>query len=60
MLTSAFAKKHQIAEEHLHHNPADRGLVLILVSRMVATVWDVKRSSAGKIQNLEAKRPYML
>lgn len=52
-------KKHQIAEEHLRRHPTARGLFLILVSRSVATVWDVKRSAAGKIQNLEAQRAYI-
>lgn len=52
-------RKHLIAEEHLKKNPCIRGLFLILVGRAVATVWDVKRSSSGVIQNLEAKRPFI-
>jgi len=52
-------RKHLIAEEHLKKNPCVRGLFLILVGRAVATVWDVKRSSTGVIQNLEAKRPFI-
>jgi hypothetical protein len=52
-------RKHLIAEEHLKKNPCIRGLFLILVGRAVATVWDVKRSSTGVIQNLEAKRPFI-
>ena len=52
-------RKHLIAEEHLKKNPCIRGLFLILVGRAVATVWQVKRSSSGVIQNLEAKRPFI-
>ena len=52
-------KKHQMAEEHLRNQPTVRGLFLILVSRAVATVWEVKRSPRGVIQNLEAKWPYI-
>jgi hypothetical protein len=52
-------RKHLIAEEHLKKNPCIRGLFLILVGRAVATVWHVKRSSSGVIQNLEAKRPFI-
>jgi hypothetical protein len=52
-------KKHQIAEERLRNNPTVRGLFLILVSRAVATVWEVKRSHRGVIQNLVAKWPYI-
>ena len=52
-------RKHEIAEEHLQKNPSVRGLFLILVGRAVATVWDVKRSSSGVIQNLEVKRPFI-
>src|SRR6266403_6217461 len=52
-------RKHLIAEEHLKKNPCIRGLFLILVGRAVATVWDVKRSNTGVIQNLEAKRPFI-
>jgi len=51
--------KHKIAEEHLNKNPAVRGVFLILVGRAVATVWDVKRSSGGVIQNLAAKRAFV-
>ena len=51
--------KHRIAEQHLEKNPAVQGLFLILVSRSVATVWEVKRSRAGVIQNLEARRPFI-
>lgn len=52
-------RKHEIAEEHLKNNPGVRGVFLILVGRAVATVWDVKRSSGGVIQNLEAKRTFV-
>jgi hypothetical protein len=52
-------KKHQIAEERLRNNPTVRGLFLILVSRAVATVWEVKRSHRGVIQNLVARWPYI-
>jgi hypothetical protein len=51
--------KHEIAEEYLKTHPGVGGLFLILVGRAVATVWTVKRSHRGLIQNLEAKPRYI-
>jgi hypothetical protein len=51
--------KHEIAEQYLKSHPAVWGLFLILVGRAVATVWTVKRSHRGLIQNLEAKPRYI-
>jgi hypothetical protein len=52
-------RKHQIAEEHLEKNPSARGLFMILVARAPATVWEVRRSRQGVIQNLESKRAFI-
>jgi len=52
-------RKHEVAEEYLKNHPEARGVFLILVGRAVATVWDVKRSSSGVLQNLEAKRAFV-
>ena len=52
-------RKHAIAAEHLKKNPGVQGLFLILVGRAMATVWEVKRSPQGVIQNLQTKRPYI-
>jgi len=52
-------RKHLIAEEYLQKNPAVKGLFLILVSRAVATVWTVKRSASGVLQNLESRKPFV-
>ena len=52
-------RKHEIAEEHLEKNPSVRGLFMILVARAPATVWEVRRSKQGIIQNLESKRAFI-
>lgn len=52
-------RKHEIAAAHLKKNPNVRGVFLVLVGRAVATVWDVKRSPQGVIQNLQTKRSYI-
>ena len=52
-------RKHEIAAAHLKRNPNVRGVFLVLVGRAVATVWDVKRSPQGVIQNLQTKRPFI-
>ena len=50
-------RKHEIAAAHLKKNPNVRGVFLVLVGRAVATLWEVKRSRQGVIQNLQTKRP---
>jgi hypothetical protein len=52
-------RKHQIAEQYLQEHPCARGLFLILVSRAMASLWDVQRSKQGVICNLEAKRAFI-
>jgi hypothetical protein len=52
-------RKHQIAEQHLREHLRARGLFLILVSRAMATVWEVERSKDGVICNLAAKRAFI-
>jgi hypothetical protein len=52
-------RKHEIAEEYLEKNPSVRGLFMILVARAPATVWEVRRSKQGIIQNLESKRAFI-
>ena len=56
---SSKQRKHKIAEQYLQENPCARGLFLILVSRAMATMWEVQRSSQGVICNLEAKRAFI-
>ena len=52
-------RKHEVAEQYLRNHPAVHGVFLILVGRAMATVWDVKRSTSGVLQNLEAKRAFI-
>ena len=52
-------RKHEIAEEYLATHPTVQGLFLILVSRAIAPVWEVERSSAGQIRNIRSKKPYV-
>ncbi len=52
-------RKHEIAEEYLSTHPTVQGLFLILVSRAIAPVWEVERSSAGQIRNIRSKKPYV-
>jgi hypothetical protein len=52
-------RKHQIAEEYLQKNASIRGLFMILVARAPASVWEVRRSKQGVIQNLESKRAFI-
>ena len=52
-------RKHEIAEEYLSTQPTVQGLFLILVSRAVAPVWDIERSSAGRIRNIAGKKPFV-
>ena len=56
---TAEQRKHLIAEEYLQKNPASKGLFLILVSRAMATVWAVKRSTTDVLQNLESRRLFV-
>jgi len=52
-------RKHLIAQEHLEAGPVPVGVFLVLVARAPAMVWKVKRSSAGRIVNLEKKSEYV-
>jgi hypothetical protein len=52
-------RKHRIAEEYLATHPVRRGVLIILIGRAIATVWEVQRSAHGLVQNLEKKRPYI-
>ena len=52
-------RKHEIAEEYLSRNSSVRGLFMILISRAVAPVWEVRRSRQGLIQNLECRKAYI-
>jgi hypothetical protein len=56
---SSEQRKHKIAEQYLQEHPCAGGLFLILVSRAIATMWEVQRSSQGVICNLEAKRAFI-
>ena len=50
-------RKHEIAEEYLSTHELRPGLFMILVFRSPALVWDVQITGAGKIGNIESKKP---
>jgi hypothetical protein len=52
-------RKHRIAEAHLAEHTVGPGVFLILVAKAPATVWKVKRSTAGVISYLEKKTEYV-
>ena len=52
-------RKHRIAEAYLATHSVGPGVFLILVARAPATVWEVCRSSAGVIRNLEKKKAFV-
>ncbi len=53
-------RKHERAEQYLAAHPETQGLFLILVSRAVAPVWEVRRSaSSGALQHLVAKKAFV-
>jgi hypothetical protein len=53
-------RKHELAEQYLATHPAAQGLFMILVSRAVAPVWEVKRSAtSGALQNLASKKAFV-
>jgi hypothetical protein len=52
-------RKHQLAEEYLADHPGVCGLFMILVSRAVAPVWEVTRSSGGVLLNLRSKKAFV-
>jgi hypothetical protein len=51
--------KHRIAEAYLATNSVGPGVFLILVARAPARVWEVCRSWAGVIGNLEKKKAFV-
>jgi hypothetical protein len=57
---TAGQRKHRIAEEYLAvHQVTGPGVFLVLAAKAPATVWKVKRSSRGRIVNLEKKSEYV-
>lgn len=52
-------RKDRIAQEYLAEHQVGVGVFLVLVAKAPATVWKVKRSSAGVIRNLEKTRQYV-
>ena len=52
-------RKHLIAQEHLDAGPVRPGVFLVLVARAPALVWKVKRSSDGRIVNIEKTSQYV-
>ncbi|WP_239375918.1 hypothetical protein [Frankia sp. Cj5] len=52
-------RKHRIAEDYLATNTVTTGVFLILVAKAAASVWDVRRSSAGTIVNIAKKQAYV-
>ena len=51
-------RKHPIAEEHLSAKQVKPGLFLILVSKAPALIWEVHKTSTGKIGQVVAKDPW--
>ena len=56
---AAEERKHLIAEEYLGTHSVGPGVFLVLVARAPATVWNVQRSPAGVIRNLEKKSAFV-
>jgi hypothetical protein len=57
---TAGQRKHRIAEEYLAaHQVTGPGVFLVLAAKAPATVWKVKRSSRGRIVNLEKRSEYV-
>ena len=52
-------RKHLIAEEYLAKNRVGFGVFLILIARAPAPVWEVERSTSGRIRNLKKKVAYV-
>ena len=52
-------RKHLIASEYLASHQVSTGVFLVLVAKAPATVFKVKRSSRGRIVNLEKKSEYV-
>jgi hypothetical protein len=52
-------RKHEIAENYLAVHCLGPGVFMVLVARAKATVWDVRRSAAGVIGNLEKKTAFV-
>jgi hypothetical protein len=53
-------RKHELAEQYLAAHPKTQGLFMILVSRAVAPVWEVKRSATSDtLQNLASKKAFV-
>lgn len=51
-------RKHALAGEYLAHHPKVRGVFMIVIARAPAPVWEVQRSTEGKIR--EIARPKSL
>jgi hypothetical protein len=52
-------RKHEIAEEYLATHAVGVGVFMVLVARAKATMWDVHRSDAGVIGNIEKKSGFV-
>jgi hypothetical protein len=52
-------RKHRIAEQYLAEHEVGIGVFVVLVAKAPASVWKVKRSSAGRIVNIERRREYV-
>jgi hypothetical protein len=52
-------RKHRIAEDYLREHAVGVGVFLVLVARAPATVWKVRRTSAGVIRNLDKTRQFV-
>ena len=54
---SAAERQHAIAAQYPLTAEVAAALLMVLVSRAPALVWDVQISAAGKISNIERKKP---
>ena len=51
-------KKHLTAEEYMAEHKVERGLFLVMVGRAPGPVWEVRRTTEGKIANIARKEPW--
>jgi hypothetical protein len=59
LFCTADERKHLIAEQYRAGHVVTTGVFLVLVARAPATVWNVQRSAAGVLRNLEKKKAYV-
>ena len=52
-------RKHEIAEEYLSEHEVGPGVFLVLVARAPASIWEVERTSGGRIREISKKKAYV-